>query len=127
MRGLPASPTPRCCRSSTTPSGSTGWLAEPGSRPRWGGYVDEVRLPSVPSLPDPRDVVGDLLALGPRLTSLLGDVERIVGEVDRLLTEVDGLLQRIESTRVEAQRVVRRADGTRTRADKLLAAMEPHI
>ena len=100
----------------------------------------DVRLPPVPGIPGvpgPRDVLAlvdragealeQAIAAAPRLTALLGEVERVVREVDRMLGEVDGLLQRIETTRVEAQRVVRRTDNTRTRADKLLAALEPHI
>jgi hypothetical protein len=89
-----------------------------------------VRLPLVPNVPGVAELTGlveQVLAAGPRLAALLAQAERLVRDIDRILGEVDGLLQRIETTRGEAQRVVRLTDNTRLRADKLVAAMEPHL
>ena len=93
----------------------------------------DVRLPPVPGIPGvpgPRDVLalveraGEALehaiAAGPRLTALLGEVERVVREVDRMLAQVDGLLLRIETTRVGVP-----AASSAVRASSASATSEP--
>ena len=93
-------------------------------RGRWP-YGDAVRL-----VPTPRDVIGVvgrggdalelLLAAVPRVTTLLGDVERLVAEVA-------ALVERIEGTRAAVDGLVVRVDGTVGRATTLVDTLEPSL
>ncbi len=87
-----------------------------------------------PSLPDPRELVGQgaqavglIASLVPRTTGLLSAAEDLMGRVDALVT-------RIEATRQDAQAVVERTDGVVTEANALIvrtagtiASVEPTI
>jgi ABC-type transporter Mla subunit MlaD len=85
-----------------------------------------VRLP----LLGPRDVLRllgrgatgaeRLLAAGPRLLALLEDSQR-------LLARVDALIDRIESTRADADAVVRRTAEVSTQAGQLVARTSPLV
>jgi ABC-type transporter Mla subunit MlaD len=81
-------------------------------------------------VPTPRDVLdvvsrgGDalevLLAAVPRLTTLLGDVERLVADVG-------GLVERIEGTRASVDGLVGRVEGTVGRVTLLVDSLEPAL
>jgi hypothetical protein len=86
-----------------------------------------MRLPSVPG---PRDVLalvergGEALELAlaavPRMTSLLGDVERLLGAVDALVA-------RIEETRRDADELIKQAAEPVRRTTALVSALEPSL
>jgi ABC-type transporter Mla subunit MlaD len=79
-----------------------------------------VRLPVVQGLPAPqvlRAAAGQVWALGPRLSRLLGDAEW-------LLRDAAALVRRVEATRAEADTLVHDVESTRSRAAAVVATAE---
>lgn len=79
-----------------------------------------VRLPTIPGpsgalavFERMTDAVERLLAVVPQLAALPAVLERVVGDVD-------GLLERIEATRLTAEDVASRTEGTRAKADRII-------
>jgi len=86
-----------------------------------------MRLPSVPG---PRDLVTLVERAGDGLEQLFAAVPRLsalLAQAETLMVDVGALLARIEETRREAAVVVSRTNDTVTRADTLLAGLEPSL
>jgi hypothetical protein len=81
-------------------------------------------------VPTPRDVIGVVGRGGDALDLLLAAVPRVstlLGDVERLVADVAALVARIEGTRASVDEVVGRVDGTVGRATGLLDRLEPPL
>jgi ABC-type transporter Mla subunit MlaD len=100
--------------------------------PTLGGevYGGAMRLPSVPGLPGPHDVLALLGRAGDAVELLLAAVPRVgslLDEVERLLGDVDALIERIEGTRRSADALIERTGGTVGQIVTLTESLEPSL
>lgn len=77
----------------------------------------------LPSIPDPRHVVGDLLGLLPRITTILDDVEALIARIEGTRGSADDLIARIDTT---VDRVEGPIEVLQPVLERLAETTEPH-
>jgi hypothetical protein len=72
-----------------------------------------MRLPSVPGPADLVALAGRVGDLAERLMAAVPRLTTVLGEAEKLVVGVADLLERIEGTRLKAEEVIRRTEATR--------------